>query len=122
MDWPARTQEIQRRFFRAPPCAYLWVDFSHENSLLSWCFTFMDLGMCHTISSTTTVVQKNGCFLVGRESWPTEDMALEAVFGGHYEHFLQEFYRDVGFTEMPETDTSGLTDQIQERLRFTEST
>ena len=49
-------------------------------------------------------------------------MALEAVFGGHYEHFLQEFYRDVGLTEMPEIDTSGLTDQIQERLIFAEST
>ena len=105
MDWPFRAQEIQKRFFRPPPYAYLWIDFTQDNNMLSWCFTFMDFGMCHTISGSTTVIRKNGCFLVGQESWPSEDMALEAVFGGHLDHFLQEFYRDILFTNAPDDNT-----------------
>lgn len=122
MDWPSRVREIQSRFFRPPPYAYLWINFAQDNNMLSWSFTFMEFGMCHTISSSAVVIRKNGCFLVGRESWPSEDMALEAVFGGHLNHFLQEFYRDIGFMEWPKTDAAELTDRLQEHLVFAENT
>jgi hypothetical protein len=98
MDWPARTHEIQARHFRGPgPYAYLWIDYKPAARLLSWCFTFMDLGMCHSLSGKATVEPAEpGGFLVDGLPFPDEPGALAHVFGGHYAHFLRELYRDLG--------------------------
>ena len=98
MDWPARTHEIQALHFRGPgPYTYLWIDYKPTSRLLSWCFTFMDLGMCHSLSGKATVEPcKAGAFLVDGMPFPNEASALAYVFGGHYAHFLREFYRELG--------------------------
>lgn len=117
IDWVSRKDEIQARFFRPPPYARLWIEYSPVNDLLSWSFTFMDLGMCHTISYNTTIAQENGSYRVGRESWPNEDMALEAVFGGHYNNFLNEFYMDMTL----ESASSDIIGRMQESLSLLET-
>jgi hypothetical protein len=98
MDWPTRTEEIQALHFKGPcPYAYLWIDYKPSARLLSWCFTFMDRGMCHTLAGKATVEACNdpsGTFLVDGRSHPDEASALAFVFGGHYSHFLEELYRD----------------------------
>lgn len=96
LTWDARQDEIQTRFFRPPPKAYLWMEYRHAAHYLSWCFNFMDLGMCHSLSSRAVVkALPDGTFLVDDVSYPDESSALEAVFGGHYAHFMSELYRDL---------------------------
>ena len=97
LDWHARQVELQTRFFRAPPLAYLWIDYKPEAHYLSWCFNFMDLGMCHSLSSKAVVRRmEDGSYVVDKTTYGTEDEALAAVFGGHYAHFMYELYRDLG--------------------------
>lgn len=97
LNWHTRQTELQTRFFKPPPMAYLWVDYKPEGDYLSWCFNFMDLGMCHSISSKAIVkALPDGTFLVDGLSFSNEDSALDAVFGGHYSHFIWELYRDLG--------------------------
>ena len=97
MDWPTRAEEIQALHFKGPcPYAYLWIDYKPPARLLSWCFTFMDLGMCHTLVGKSTVEAcDSGTFLVDGRSHPNEASALAYVFGGHYAHFLEELYLDL---------------------------
>lgn len=49
--------------------------------------------MCHSISSESTVITKDGAFIVNDQAYPSEDMAMQAVFGGHYARFLDDFFR-----------------------------
>lgn len=96
LDWDARQIEIQSRFFRPPPYAYLWMEYAPKAHYLAWCFNFMDLGMCHSLSSKAIVrIQPDGTYVVDDTPYPDEDAALEAVFGGHYAHFMSELYRDL---------------------------
>lgn len=56
----------------------------------------MDLGMCHTLSGHARVRQvPSGGYLVNQHPHSTEDEALLAVFGGHYQTFVDRLYRDV---------------------------
>jgi hypothetical protein len=99
MDWHTRTEELQSRFFRTGSRACLWIDKmgkSVDPSVLTWTFTFMDLGMCHTISGHARVVKSDdGAILVNDVRYPNEDAALEAVFADHYQKFLNHFYRQM---------------------------
>lgn len=99
LDWHTQqAKRIQEHYFRPPPYAYLWLDYNPSGKLLSWCFTFMDMGMCHSLTakSVTVCPQPDGSFLVNGIAYLTEKDAQDAVFGGHYAHFIQEFHRDLG--------------------------
>lgn len=55
----------------------------------------MDLGMCHTLSGHARVrLVPSGGYLVNGREHATEDDALDAVFKGHYQAFVQRFYKD----------------------------
>jgi hypothetical protein len=97
MNWPERSEEIQRLYFRTGPYTYLWMKYDHSSQQLVWCFTFMDLGMCHSISSHTVVFcDGNGMFCVDGENWVSETQALASVFDGHYTRFVWDLYTDMG--------------------------
>jgi hypothetical protein len=97
MDWHTRTDEIQSRFFRAGPRTFLWLDYGTLSpDLLQWSFTFMDLGMCHTLTGHASAnVLPSGGYLVNFKHHPTEEAALEAVFGEHYPGFVERLYKDM---------------------------
>ena len=97
MDWYTRTDELQSRFFRTGPKTFLWLDYGRLSpDLLQWSFTFMDLGMCHTLSGHARAdVLPSGGFLVNNTHYMIEDAALEAVFAGHYPCFVERLYRDM---------------------------
>lgn len=97
MDWHARTDEIQARFFRAGPKTCLWLDYGTlSKDLLQWSFTFMDLGMCHTLSGHARVqLAGAGEYVVNGRGHASENDALETVFGKHYQNFVDRLYRDM---------------------------
>ena len=96
LDWQSRTAEIQALHFRGPPKACLWIKHDPASNLLEWTFTFMDMGLNHTISSFSTVSRdKHGEFTVDGQSEPNEASALHSVFGGHYARCLQEIEQDL---------------------------
>jgi hypothetical protein len=97
MDWHTRTEEIQHRYFRSGKYAYLWIDYEPEvDTLLTWTFTFMDLGMYHTLSGHAHVFcPSQGVFSVNGHSHANENAALDCVFAGHYARFLRRFYREM---------------------------
>jgi hypothetical protein len=95
MDWHTRAAEIQERFFRQGPYAYLCIS-EESQPEIRWTFNFMDLGMCHTLSGSASVsLTPTGTYLVDHEEHANEDSALVAVFSGHYRDFLECFYRDL---------------------------
>lgn len=97
MDWPTRSDEIQARFFRTGPKTYLWLDYGTlSRDLLQWSFTFMDLGMRHTLSGHARVLQaESGEYVVNGRGHASENDALESVFGRHYLDFVDRLYRDM---------------------------
>ena len=97
MDWHTRTEEIQHRYFRSGKYAYLWIDYEPEvDTLLSWTFTFLDLGMYHTLSGHAHVSRlSQGVYSVNGRKHATENAALDRVFAGHYQLFLRNFYREM---------------------------
>jgi len=98
MDWHTRTDEIQERYFRTGPRTCLWIECAkHDPTILTWSFTFMDIGMCHTISGHARVVKvsKNGPFKVNELEYPDENQALAAVFQGHLQDFQNRFYKQM---------------------------
>lgn len=96
MDWESRSAEIQALHFRPPPRACLWIKHDPASNLLNWTFTFMDMGMNHTVSSFSIVARdEHGDFTVDGQAEPNEASALHSVFGGHYERCLQEISQDL---------------------------
>lgn len=94
MDWHTRSNEIQARFFRTGSKTFLWLE--QQQDLLRWSFTFMDLGMCHTLSGHASVLQaESGEYVVNGWGHASENDALEAVFGKHYHNFVDRLYRDM---------------------------
>lgn len=65
------TEEIQSKFFRSGPYTHLWIDKRR------WRYTFMDLGMCHTI---------DGEYASEDEEEPSK------TFGGKYKDFVRELH------------------------------
>ena len=98
MDWSARCEEIQARYFRKGPYTCLTIGHDPLTDIVDWCFTFADLGMYHIIESRACVTRTPaGVFSVNREEAQSENEALARVFAGHYIQFLIELYADAGF-------------------------
>lgn len=52
--------------------------------------------MCHTLSGHASAnVLPSGGYLVNFKHHPTEEAALEAVFGEHYPGFVERLYKDM---------------------------
>ena len=99
MDWADHTHTIQEEYFRPGPYAYLWIDYSQVDHLLTWCFTFMDLGMYHSISSHARVkCDDQGVYTVDGKHPFSREQAIFMVFSGYYAHFIVELYRDLGIS------------------------
>lgn len=97
MDWTPG--EIQSRYFRTGDKTFLWLDYDEITALLSWSFTFLDLGMCHTLSGRATVSllpHTPPVYMVNGQSAATREQAMHAVFAGHYRDFLVQLYADLG--------------------------
>jgi len=62
----------------------------------------LDLGMCHTIAGCSQVslspLPETNYYVDGRLVGQQELLAWNAVFGGHYQKFLEEIGLDVGFS------------------------
>ena len=107
MDWPRRTDEIQKRFFRDGLYTHLCIqvmpvnaDSNHGNHcimMVSWTFSFMDFGMHHTITGNSLVLEdheERGYFWVDNHPLKPENDALQHAFGGHYQEFMDELYSE----------------------------
>jgi len=71
------TDAIHRAFFRYGPRTHLRID-DAASSVVQWQYTFMDLGMCHTIYG---------------ECAPDDDPAH--AFGGRYRTFVREMHAEL---------------------------
>lgn len=97
MDWPDDAARIQARYFRPGHYAFLWVDYAPADHMLTWCFTFMEMNMYHSISSHATVFcNDQGTYRVDGKDMLSREHAISTVFGGYYEHFMAELHRDLG--------------------------
>ena len=95
MNWHTRSDELQERYFRPGPYAYLWISKDTQGET-HWSFNFMDLDMCHTLSGRAQVsLTPTGTYLVDQQEHQDEAGALDAVFSGHYQKFIAQFYRDL---------------------------
>jgi hypothetical protein len=95
MNWHTRSEELQARYFRPAPYAYLWISKEMQGQT-HWSFNFMDLGMCHSLSGRNHVsLTPTGSYLVDQLELPDETAALDAVFSGRYQKFVSQFYRDM---------------------------
>jgi len=92
--------EIQSRYFRTGYKAFLWLDYDEKTALLSWSFTFLDFGMCHSLSGKATVSSLPGTppgfYSVNGTIHPSSDAAMHAVFANHYAEFMAQLYADLG--------------------------
>lgn len=96
--------EIQPCYFRAGDKTFLWLDYNEETALLSWSFTFLDLGMCHTLSGRATVSlvpNSPSAYMVNGQVHGTREQAMHAVFAGHYKDFIVQLYLDLGVEDEP---------------------
>lgn len=97
MNWVNRRDEIQKAFFRTGIFTFLSIDFDEKTGLVQWVFTFLDLGMCHCISSSAMVTStENGIFTVNEGECVSEQEALVAVFDGRLSCFVEELYDELG--------------------------
>ena len=69
--------EIHRTFFKQGPYTHLWID-TAKDGIIRWQYTFMDLGMCHTISDECSA----------------SDSPARA-FGGRYKAFVRQMHREL---------------------------
>lgn len=96
MDWTP--SEIQARFFRVGNQTFLWLDYNEDAALLSWSFTFLDLGMCHTLSGRATVSllpHSPPVYSVNGQIHDTREEAMHAVFANHFNDFMTQIYADL---------------------------
>jgi hypothetical protein len=95
-------ERIQAQFFRTGSYSYLHIEQQPDQSI-KWTFTFLDMGMCHCFTSQARVSMcpPSQFIMVDDKEYPSLDQALHAIFGGHYQRFLQSFYRDLGVTPTP---------------------
>ena len=92
MDWHQRIDEIQSNFFDRGLYTYLHVSRLQPDGQLTWSFSFLDLGMGCVISRQAIVVHGiDGEYWVDNVKQPSEALALEAVFAGHYTSSLDWF-------------------------------
>lgn len=98
-------EEIQSKFFRSGPKTALGIKLCTESPstcILHWSFTFMEMGMYHTIASKACVTMdkcentEKMVFLINGAPHPTLETACTAVFEGHYLLFLTDLYQEMG--------------------------
>lgn len=98
MNWDGN--EIQSRYFRVGPGTHLWLDYDEKAETLLWCFTFLDLGMCHTLTGTATLtfptLPDMMHYTVNGQTELDSDSAMQRVFAKHYQNFLTRLYIDLG--------------------------
>lgn len=101
LDWQDKTDLIQQLYFKTGKGAYLWIACDASNGNVSWGFNMLDLGMCHTIAGCSQVhlsLPEMNYYVNGSPVGQQELLAWNAVFGGHYQKFLEEIGQDVGFS------------------------
>ena len=60
----------------------------------------MDFGMYHTLSDHARVsISPSGDYVVNGKLQASLDRALETLFAGCYDRFLEEVYSDIGCTK-----------------------
>jgi len=113
MNWHFRSQEIQERFFSVGKGTYLWISApvrEYGSNEVSWAFTFLDFGMCHTVAGCSTVERRlvipdgvtshrsvDVYYVDGKKDSPLdEDGAMIAVFAGHHARYVADLYRGLG--------------------------
>lgn len=90
-------EEIQMKFLRAGPYTHLHIKHDPHSSSVEWVFTFADMGMCHTIQSTSSVeIYDENTIYVDNVPHNSKESALVAVFGNHYRRFIAELYQNMG--------------------------
>jgi hypothetical protein len=96
MDWANRKNDIQKRFFRDG--LYSKLDITYTFVMVSWTFNFLDFGMHHNLSGKNLFIEgDSGHFLVDGNEATSEEHAMQMVFGGHYDAFLEDFYSQICF-------------------------
>ena len=102
-NWTNQSDHIQRKFLRHGPYTHLHIR-SPTPDTINWTFTFADLGMCHTLESTSTLTTTTATgsppvatYVVDGEAHHTEESAQEAVFGqGRFEECVRRTYAELG--------------------------
>lgn len=98
MNWPALTDKIQKRFFRDGVYTHLYIRPMNSDGMISWKFSFMDFGMHHEITGSCRVVDGgSGCYWINNQSVASEKDALQQVFGGHFDQFMEQLYTELNF-------------------------
>jgi hypothetical protein len=100
MNWEQRVKEIQNLYFRSGPYTHLWIEYKQITHQLAWCFTFLDLGLCNSVSSHALVTcSEEGEYQVNGKKCDSEKQALDCVFANHYTRYIWEFYREMGLEQ-----------------------
>ena len=101
--WAGQSDQIKSKYLRQGPYTHLRVSAAEDT--IDWTFTFADLGMCHTLDSSstlTTITTATGnppgaTYIVDGEAHRTEESAQEAVFGqGRFEECVRRTYAELG--------------------------
>ena len=98
MDWSQRVYEIQEKYFSTQTGTHLCIACDSSTGIVSWGFTMLDYGMCHTIGGHSRVqfLNSRAIFVVnGQEVGAKESDALESDFGGQYALLKQEILLDL---------------------------
>jgi len=104
MNWPALTREIQKNFFRDGVYTHLEIVEIMEDSMISWIFSFMDFGMYHEITGSSQVIDLgSGRYWINNRLVASDKDALQQVFGGHFDAFMEELYTDLNFAPCQES-------------------
>jgi len=112
IEWhhPEKSYEIQKRYFRTGKGTYLWINSpttGEHGDEVSWAFTFLDFGMCHTVAGCSTVEHQlvipdgvttfrsfDAYFVDGNvETVLDEEGAIHAVFDGHHARCVADLYQ-----------------------------
>lgn len=98
LDWGDRGDEIHESFFPTGPRTHLWVhvDSMTDSARVSWRFTFMDLGMCHTMDGYELVSYRDGKYHAGTRTADTDAELRALVFKGKYKKEIQAIYQSLG--------------------------
>ena len=86
---------IRAAFFPPLDFADLWLEVTP--ALLHWRFTFMDLGMCHTLERSFRYRIKGGSILVGRTRARDRQHLLAMIFD-HFPRYRRRLDRHLKLT------------------------
>jgi hypothetical protein len=94
-DTTAVLESLKQEYFRSGPYTYLHL--LQTPDTIAWTFTFMDLGLCHTIKSTHCItIDTYHTIHVDGKPQPSTASARSAVFGGRYAQRIRELYDEMG--------------------------